>query len=202
MGNVDKVQVKGEFYNIVSPSAFGDYIETIGGACTNPSGYAKDDVFLALNNDVQNLYQATQAIAFAANIVVGTNCQQTSLKEVIKNSGGASSADHVSYNNSLSGLAADDVQEAIDEVAGDVSSLNSALSNKENAPTVLTQTLAASATTLTFTDASIGNNSRIRAYSDPFVLGLITDMTQSGTSVTLTCEAQASSVSVKLEVRN
>ena len=88
------------------------------------------------------------------------------------------------------------------ELTDDVSSLNSAIANKENTPTVLTQTLAASATTLTFTDASIGNNSRIRAYSDPFVLGLITDMTQSGTNVTLTCAAQANSVSVKLEVRN
>ena len=87
-------------------------------------------------------------------------------------------------------------------IAAQLSSLSSAIANKEDAPTVLTQTLAASATTLTFTDASIGNNSRIRAYSDPFVLGLITDMTQSGTSVTLTCAAQASSVSVKLEVRN
>ena len=96
-------------------------------------------------------------------------------------------------------------------VYSEVSSLNSALSNKadasalnskEDVPTVLTATLEANATTLTFTDASIGNNSRIRAYSDPFVLGLITDMTQSGTTVTLTCAAQASTVSVKLEVRN
>lgn len=84
-------------------------------------------------------------------------------------------------------------------VYSEVSSLNSA---KENKPTVITQTLSASATSLTFTDASIGNNSRIRAYSDPFVLGLITDMTQSGTSVTLTCNAQESAVSVSLEVRN
>lgn len=73
---------------------------------------------------------------------------------------------------------------------------------KENAPTILTQTLAAGATTLTFTDASIGNNSRISPKSDPFVLGLITDMVQSGTTITVTCAAQASAVSVMLEVYN
>ena len=84
-------------------------------------------------------------------------------------------------------------------VGDELSSLNSA---KENVPTILTQTLAASATSLTFTNAAIGNNSRIRAYSDPFVLGLITDMTQSGTTVTVTCAAQSSAVSVMLEVRN
>ena len=137
MSNIDKVSVKGEFFNIVSPSAFGDYIETIGGACTNPSGYAKDRIFLAKTNDVQNLYKATQAISFGANIVVGTNCEKTSLSEVIATSGGASSADQVSYDNSTSGLTADDVQEAIDEVNGktntnanNISSLNSALTNE------------------------------------------------------------------------
>lgn len=78
----------------------------------------------------------------------------------------------------------------------------SALNDKEDVPTVLTSTLAASATSITFTDDSIGSNSRIRAYSNPFVLGLITNMTQSSTSVTLTCEPQSSSVSIKLEVRN
>ena len=76
------------------------------------------------------------------------------------------------------------------------------IAGKEDNPVVLTSTLTAGATTLTFTNAAIGNNSRIRAYSDPFVLGLITDMVQSGTSVTLTCAEQASNVSVKLEIRN
>lgn len=77
-----------------------------------------------------------------------------------------------------------------------------ALANKENTPTVLTQTLTAGATTLTFTDAAIGNNSRIRPYSDPFVLGLIENAVQSGTTVTLTCSEQSANVSVMLEIRN
>ena len=80
--------------------------------------------------------------------------------------------------------------------------LTEQIAGKEDNPVVLTSTLTAGATTLTFTNAAIGNNSRIRAYSDPFVLGLITDMVQSGTSVTLTCAEQASNVSVKLEIRN
>jgi hypothetical protein len=114
----------------------------------------------------------------------------------------------VDYDNTSSGLTATDVQAAIDENAGDISTINgeitqisSDLADKENKPTVLTATLAAGATTLTFTNAAIGNNSRIRAYSNPFVLGLIEDMSQSGTTVTLTCAAQANSVSVQLEVR-
>lgn len=161
MSNIDKVSVKGEFFNIVSPSAFGDYIETIGGACTNPSGYAKDRIFLAKTNDVQNLYKATQAISFGANIVVGTNCEKTSLSEVIATSGGASSADQVSYDNSTSGLTADDVQEAIDEVNGktntnanNISSLNSALTNKAYLTDDTTETTLASDDVLPFYDTS------------------------------------------------
>ena len=76
------------------------------------------------------------------------------------------------------------------------------LNDKEDAPVILTQTLTAGATTLTFTNAAIGNNSRIKYLSDPFILGLITDAVQSGTSVTLTCAEQASNVSVMLEVYN
>ena len=73
---------------------------------------------------------------------------------------------------------------------------------KVDKPTILTQTLAANTTSLTFTDASIGNNSRIRPYSNPFVKGLIKNMAQSGTSVTLTCKSLNTSVSVMLEVYN
>lgn len=82
----------------------------------------------------------------------------------------------------------------------EVNSLNQALTNVT--PTVLTQTLTAGSTSLTFTNAAIGNNSRIRYFSDPFVMGLVTDAVQSGTSVTLTCASQSSNVSVSIEVYN
>lgn len=77
-----------------------------------------------------------------------------------------------------------------------------ALNDKENKPILLTQTLAAGSTTLTFTNAAIGNDSRIGYRSDPFVVGLIENAVQSGTTVTLTCKEQASAVSVMLEVYN
>jgi hypothetical protein len=106
----------------------------------------------------------------------------------------AATAAQISFDNSGTGLIATNAQGAISEISSD-------LADKEDKPTVLTATLAAGATTLTFTNAAIGNNSRIRAYSNPFVLGLIEDMSQSGTTVTLTCAAQANAVSVVLEVR-
>jgi len=63
------------------------------------------------------------------------------------------------------------------------------------------QTLAIGATTLTFTDSSIGNNSRIRVISNPFTSGLL-NAVQNGNTVTLTFDEQEVALSVTLEVRN
>ena len=67
--------------------------------------------------------------------------------------------------------------------------------------TVLTGTLAAGSTTITFTDASIGNNSLIDVYTDTYGVNPKT-MTQSGTSIVLTFKEQAAAVVVKLVVKN
>ena len=117
----------------------------------------------------------------------------------------------------LSEDAAGHLQAEIDDIVGDLGDKTDASdvtgddafekihnlnTSKGAAPKILTQTLAAGATSLTFTDASIGNNSRIRPFSKPFASNLIKNMVQSGTSVTITCQAQNASVSVLLEVYN
>ena len=84
MGNVDKIMVGGVLYDIVSPSVFGDYIENIGSVCSNPSGYAKGSVFLAIDNGIQKLYQATAAITNSTVITVNTNCIQTTLEDALQ----------------------------------------------------------------------------------------------------------------------
>ena len=50
-------------------------------------------------------------------------------------------ASGIVYSNTTSGLTGDDVQEAIDEMAGDVSEINSALSDSRNYPTDSTELL-------------------------------------------------------------
>lgn len=135
MANIDKVSVKNTVYNIVSPAVVSDYIEVIGGACTKPDGYVEDEVILAKQNDVQLLFKATQDIAFGANIVENTNCVRTTLEEVLKNAGGgggASSADQVSYDNSDSGLEAENVQEAVDELATNAGTASSQIQTLTN----------------------------------------------------------------------
>ena len=160
MANIDKISVKNTVYNIVSPAVVSDYIEVIGGACTKPDGYEEDEVILAKLNDVQLLFKATQDIAFGANIVENTNCVRTTLEEVLKNAGGgggASSADQVSYDNSDSGLEAENVQEAVDELAtkaGTASSQIQTLTQKAYQTDDATETALASDDLVPFYDTS------------------------------------------------
>lgn len=145
MANIDKVSVKNTVYNIVSPAVVSDYIEVIGGACTKPDGYEEDEVILAKQNDVQLLFKATQDIAFGANIVENTNCVRTTLEEVLKNAGGgggASSADQVSYDNSASGLEAENVQEAVDELASKAGTASSQIQTLTNEVTDISDEIA------------------------------------------------------------
>ena len=86
---------------------------------------------------------------------------------------------------------------------GNILRYNSTSQKWENyaGDTILTATLSAGSTTVTFTDASIGNNSTIIITTDPY--GVVpTDATQSGTTVTLTFDAQSEAIGVRIVVKN
>lgn len=75
-----------------------------------------------------------------------------------------------------------------------------ALALKETLGTVLEQTLAAGATTLTFTNDAIMDDSLIDVYTDPFCSGL-TAAVQEGNTLTLTFEKQSTNMRVCVKVR-
>ena len=64
---------------------------------------------------------------------------------------------------------------------------------------VLISTLAANATTVTFTNAAITNTCRFDIYTEDVFLPVL-DVEKSGTTITLTYEAQSSAVRVKLVI--
>ena len=100
-------------------------------------------------------------------------------------------AANVSYDNTTSGLTADDVQEAIDEIVASIPGAGYVL---------VTGTLTAGQTSVTLSDASILATSYIDVYTDggvPYVSAV-----QSVGSVVLTFEAQASNLSVAVVVRS
>lgn len=109
-------------------------------------------------------------------------------------SGGVTAAD-VSYDNTSSGLTADDVQEAIDELAAAIPSAGGVEVQSG------TLSIGATSVTLNFSDVVIGATSLIDVYSDTFGVNP-TNVTYTTTSVTLTFEAQSSAVNVAVKVQN
>ena len=104
-------------------------------------------------------------------------------------------AANVSYNNTTSGLTADDVQEAIDELAAAIPGAA--------AVEVQTGTLTAGTTSvvLTFTSQTIGASTLIDIYTDDYDVAPTAVATTSST-VTLTFESQAAAVAVAVKVQN
>lgn len=100
-------------------------------------------------------------------------------------------AQNVSYDNTTSGLTADDVQEAIDEIVASIPGAGY---------TLVTGTLTAGQTSVTLSDASILATSYIDVYTDggvPYVSAV-----QNVGSVVLTFAEQASNLSVAIVVRS
>lgn len=64
---------------------------------------------------------------------------------------------------------------------------------------VLIETLAANATTVTFTNAAITNTCRFDVYTEDVFLPVL-DVARDDTSITLTYDAQSSAVRVKLVI--
>lgn len=145
---------------------------------------------------------ATDIVALQGNLntinsLIGNGTPTTTDKTIIgaineinaKIPEGGVSAEDVSFDGASSGLQATNVQDAIDELAG-----------QGTGTTVVTGTLAAGQTSVTLSDASILASSYIDVYTadgTPFVSAV-----QSVGSVVLTFDAQASNLTVAVIVRN
>ena len=99
-------------------------------------------------------------------------------------------ADQVDYDNSTSGLQATDVQNAIDELSSEISSISFW--------TDVTGTLTAGQTSITLSNAAITTTSTIEVFNDLDVP--YNSKTLSTGSITLTFDAQQSNMSVKVRV--
>lgn len=105
--------------------------------------------------------------------------------------GGISSADRVSYDNTASGLTADNVQGAIDEVVDKVEDVQGV---------TLTGTLTAGETSLELSDESITLNSTIDPYTSDYKV-VATDIRVEVGKITLTFDAQSENVDVKVVIK-
>ena len=104
-------------------------------------------------------------------------------------------ADEVNYDNTSSGLTADDVQEAIDELAAAIPSA-AAVEVKSG-----TLTAGQTSVVLTFTQQTIGASTLVDVYTGEYGVNPVSVVTTAST-VTLTFAAQASDLAVAVKVQN
>lgn len=147
--------------------------------------------------DATGLIQANIGISDLNNVTItsianGQILVYDSTAGAWKNANLSVSAGDVNYNNQTSGLSATKVQGAIDEVSSQMQTLESKIGE------VTVKTLAANATTISFTVPTTGNNLIDFWCSDGSNYTEI-DTSVSGT-VTLTFEASASARSVSCRI--
>lgn len=117
-------------------------------------------------------------------------------------SSGASTASGITYDNTVSGLAATDVQNAIDEVVSDLATATGSISTLDaKYGTYATGTLTAGATSLTISNANILANSLIDVYFEDASVNY-TNITGVVGSVTIEVPAQASNLNVLIRITN
>ena len=116
------------------------------------------------------------------------------INEILGGGGGIISASVVSYNNTVSGLTASNVQNAIDEV---VSLLP--VSNSEKKSNILTA--GSTSVQITFTQQTIGATTLIDVYTSIYGVNPLTVSTTAN-AVVLTFDAQAADMNVVVVVNN
>ena len=116
------------------------------------------------------------------------------INEILGGGQGIIAASIVSYNNTVSGLSASNVQNALDEV---VSLLP--VSNSEKKSNILTA--GSTSVQITFTDQTIGANTLIDVYTSIYGVNPLTVSTTTNT-VVLTFDSQASDMNVVVVVNN
>lgn len=104
-------------------------------------------------------------------------------------------AANVSYDNTTSGLTADDVQEAIDELAASIPGAAAVEIQRG------TLTAGTTSVVLTFASQTIGATTLIDIYTDDYDVAP-TAVATTSTTVTLTFESQAAAVAVAVKVQN
>ena len=107
---------------------------------------------------------------------------------------GVAAAD-VTYDNTSSGLTADDVQEALDEIAAAIPA-GAAVEVQRG-----TLTAGSTSVVLTFANQAIGATTLVDVYTDNYDVAP-TAVATSSTTVTLTFDAQADAVAVAVKVQN
>lgn len=169
--------------------------------------------FVATGNYVAGDTFTIDGVAVTATCVDGTSIQtgafvinqsvlailNGSVLTVYADGAGSPTAGDVSYDNTVSGLTASNVQDAIDEIVANESTALSTLDAKYG--TYVSGTITAGNTSITLSNASITTSSFIDPYFKDVVLAP-TNVTVTSGSVTIEIEAQATNIDVAVRITN
>ena len=179
-------------------------VSSIGTLNTQINGDATDPSDRGLAGDVSDNSGAINTINSLIGNGTPTTTDQTiigAINELHAEIGGGSTpsipASDVTYDNTTSGLTADDVQAAIDEVYAAIPSTPAATSEVQSG----TLTAGQTSVVLTFTHQTIGASTLIDVYTGEY--GVNPDsVAYTASTVTLTFTAQASNLDVAVKVQN
>lgn len=179
-------------------------VSSIGTLNTQINGDATDPSDRGLAGDVSDNSGAINTINSLIGNGIPTTTDQTiigAINELHAEIGGGSSpsipASDVTYDNTTSGLTADDVQEALDEIVSMIPSVPAATSEVQRG----TLTAGQTSVVLTFASQTIGANTLVDIYTGDYDVAP-TAVATTSTTVTLTFEAQASNLAVAVKVQN
>lgn len=179
-------------------------VSSIGTLNTQINGDASDPSDRGLAGDVSDNSGAINTI----NSLIGNGTPTTTdhtiigaINELHAEIGGGSTisvpASDVTYDNTTSGLTADDVQEALDEIVTMIPSTPTSTTEIQRG------VLSAGATSvvLTFANQTIGATTLVDIYTDNYDIAP-TAVATTSTTVTLTFESQSAAVNVAVKVQN
>lgn len=171
-------------------------IAPVENQATMGASYAIDDQFVRGGVLFTALVNIPAGTAWSA-LVVGTDYQAS--QPIVKQLGGGTpvtpTAGDVTYDNTTSGLTADDVQEAIDELQAEIEAIPSAALSVE----VLTGTLTAGQTSVALqSDATIGSGAMVTIFTEGAVP--FNSYSVSTDTITITFDAQLADLPVNVKI--
>lgn len=176
--------------------SIGNAVETIGQAAI--STHAEDTFFYATDSKI---YKAIVDIAIDDILVVGTNCAETDIVSNLGGSGGSGSSGHVICDGTGTAYPQRSKLQIINATITDDSTNDATVVTLQSGgSTVLSQTLVAGSTSVTFTNIPTTGNYLIDFYTSNGVAHTDLDVSTPG-QVTLLFDAQIVDITVMCEIK-
>jgi len=178
-------------------NAVGTSVETIGQAAIAP--HTEDTFFHATNSKI---YKAIVDIAIGNILVVGTNCVETDIVSNLGGSGGSGSSGHTICDNTGTAYPQRSKLQIINATITDDSTNDATVVTLQSggSSTVLSQTLVAGSTSVTFTNIPTTGNYLIDFYTSNGVPHTVLNTPTPG-QVTLTFDVQSIDITVICEIK-